>query len=77
MEEGLDEILGVLPFLIPLLIVEIALLVIALVDLIRRERVRGDNKVVWALIIVLINVIGPIAYLLAGRLEGPDGGDQD
>lgn len=77
MEEGFDEILGALPFLIPLMIVQIALMVIALVDLIRRERVRGGNKVVWGLIIVLINMIGPIVYLLAGRLEGSDGGDQD
>lgn len=76
MDGELDEILKVLPFLIPLLIVEIALLVIALVDLVKRERVRGGNKVIWALVIVLVNLIGPIIYLVAGRLEGPDGGDQ-
>jgi len=29
--------------------------------------VKGDSKVVWALIIIFVNVIGPILYLLVGR----------
>jgi hypothetical protein len=64
-----------LPFLIPLFVLEVALLVIALVDLVKRERVRGGNKVVWALVIILINIIGPIVYLLLGRGEGTVDGD--
>ena len=59
-----------LPFLIPLFVLEIALMVIALVDLVKRERVRGSNKVVWALVIIFISIIGPIVYLLLGRGEG-------
>lgn len=66
-----------LPFLIPLLILQVVLLVVALVDLVKRERVRGGNKVIWGVVIVLVNIIGPIVYLLAGRLEGADSGDQD
>jgi hypothetical protein len=64
-----------LPFLIPLFVLEVALLVIALVDLVKRERVRGGNKVVWALVIILINIIGPIVYLLLGRGEDTVDGD--
>jgi hypothetical protein len=77
MGEELDEIREALPFLIPLVILQVALMLVALVDLVRRERVRGGNKVIWGLVIVLVNIIGPIVYLLAGRLEGADGGDQD
>ncbi len=77
MAEELDEIREVLPFLIPLVILQVALMLVALVDLVKRERVRGGNKVIWGLVIVLVNIIGPIVYLLAGRLEGADGGDQD
>jgi len=75
--EGLDSlktIIDMLPLLIPLFVIQIALMVIALVDVIRRERVRG-NKVVWIIIIVLINVIGPIVYLLFGRQETPNDRD--
>ena len=73
--EGLDSlktIIDMLPLLIPLFVIELALMVIALVDVIRREpeRVRW-NKVGWIVIIVVVNVFGPIAYLLFGRKEAP------
>jgi len=67
--DGWDTIVEILPFLIPLLILQLALLVVALVDLIKRQKVRGDNKVLWALLIVLVNVIGPVVYLIFGREE--------
>ena len=54
--------------LAPLIILEVVLLVAALYDLTRpNRRVRGDSKVVWALIIILVTTIGPILYFLAGR----------
>lgn len=55
---------------IPIAILELALIVFALVDLLRREpeRVRG-SKVMWALIILLITTIGPICYFIIGRKE--------
>ena len=43
-------------------------MVVALVDLVRRERVRGP-KWAWALVIVFFNLIGPVVYLLFGREE--------
>ena len=46
------------------------LLIAALYDLTRPgRRVRGDNKVIWALIIIFVSMIGPILYFLAGREE--------
>lgn len=64
----MDTLKELLPFLIPILLLELALLVIALRDLIRRERTKGP-KWAWALVIVLINLIGPVVYLLFGREE--------
>jgi hypothetical protein len=57
-----------LPLLIPVVLIELALLITALVDLIRREKTRGP-KWAWVLVIVLINFIGPIVYFVAGRKE--------
>jgi predicted membrane-bound dolichyl-phosphate-mannose-protein mannosyltransferase len=58
----------ILALVIPIVIIQIALMVFALIDLEREERrVRGGSKVVWALIIVFVNVIGPIVYLTVGR----------
>jgi len=65
---NISELQQYIPFLIPLVIIEIALLVAALVDLVKREQTRGP-KWVWVLVIVLINFIGPIIYFVAGRKE--------
>ncbi len=57
-----------LPLLIPVVLIQLALMITALVDLIRRAQTRGP-KWVWALVIVLVNFIGPIIYFVAGRKE--------
>ena len=56
--------------LLPLVLIELGLVVFSLVDLFKPERrVVGNNKLIWALIIVLVGTIGPIVYLLAGRKQ--------
>jgi uncharacterized membrane protein YhaH (DUF805 family) len=57
-----------IPFLIPVVVIELALLIAALVDLIRREHTRGP-KWIWVLVIVLVNFIGPIIYFVIGRQD--------
>lgn len=57
-----------LPLLIPVFILELGLMIAALVDLIKREKTKGP-KWVWILVIVLVNLFGPIVYFLAGREE--------
>jgi hypothetical protein len=61
--------------LIPVIILEFGLLIWALLDVIKRPYVTGGNKIVWILVIVLVNLIGPILYFLVGRKEGPPEGD--
>ncbi|MEE8582269.1 MAG: PLDc N-terminal domain-containing protein [Dehalococcoidales bacterium] len=70
-----DVIKDALPFLIPILVIQLALLVFALVDLVKRKRVKGGNKILWGAIIILIDIIGPIIYLLFGREEDDAGSD--
>lgn len=65
-ESELQELTRLVPLLIPLLIIEIGLLIVALWDLFKRERTRGP-KWLWVVIIVLVNFIGPIIYLAVGR----------
>lgn len=52
-----------------LLAAQIAAQLWALVDLVRRPRVRFDRKWVWAVVIVVFgnSFLGPIAYAVAGR----------
>ncbi len=55
-----------LPLLIPVLIIQLVLIIFALTDLLRREQTRGP-KWVWVLVILFVNLVGPIVYLLLGR----------
>jgi hypothetical protein len=71
------DLARLLPLLIPIVLLELGLLVWALLDVIRRERVRGGNKVIWILVIVLINLLGPIVYFIFGREEDSSEKDTD
>jgi len=55
-----------IPLLIPVFVIQAGLVIFALVDLIKREKTHGP-KWAWVLVILFINIIGPIAYLLFGR----------
>jgi len=62
----MEKFLEYLPFLIPVLLIQLILMVVALLDLIRREKTRGP-KWVWVLVILFVNLLGPILYFLFGR----------
>jgi hypothetical protein len=64
----MNELVEYVPFLIPLFIVQIILIVVALFDLLNRQSTRGP-KWVWVLVILFVNIIGPIIYLVIGREE--------
>ena len=54
--------------LLPLLFIQVILIVVALRDLVRPERrVRGGNKWLWAVIIVIGELLGPLLYFALGR----------
>lgn len=55
-----------LPLIWPLIVIQLGLMVFALIDLSRRSATRGP-KWVWALVIIFINIIGPIVYFVIGR----------
>jgi hypothetical protein len=60
----------ILPLLIPLIVIQLGLMALALRDLLRPDRrVRGGNKGVWAAVIVFGELVGPLIYLAAGRLD--------
>jgi len=52
------------------IVVEVALLLWALIDLIKRPEaeILGGRKWPWILLAALVNVIGPILYLAIGRV---------
>lgn len=64
-----ERLLQFLPFIIPIVLLQLILLIVALVDLSRREKVRGLPKWLWAIIIIFGEIVGPILYFIFGREE--------
>ena len=64
--EALDALEQYIPLLVPILLIQLALMIAAILDLIRREKTRGP-KWLWVIIILFLNMIGPIVYFLVGR----------
>lgn len=64
----METLLKILPYIIPILALQLILMFIALIDLAKREKTRGP-KWLWLIIILLGEVWGPIVYLIVGRLE--------
>lgn len=58
-----------------LAVIQVSLMVWALVDLLRRERVVGGRKWVWLVVILFVNTIGSIVYLAVGRNVPPQAAD--
>lgn len=59
-----------LAVLLPVIAIELGLMIWALWDLTRPQRVvRGLPKAVWAVIVIFIGMVGPVIYLLFGREE--------
>jgi hypothetical protein len=73
MIQAITEALGVSPAvawaLMALGVVQLGVQVVALVDLVRRDRVMFDKKWIWALLIVLLSnlAIGAVVYFAVGR----------
>lgn len=62
-------VMDYLPIIMPLALLQLILLITAIIHLVKNDRLASSDKIVWALVIILINIIGPIIYLIFGRKE--------
>ena len=61
---------GILLAIIPLALIDLAMVIYSIVDLFKSDRrVKGGNKLIWLLVILLVSTFGWLAYLLFGREE--------
>lgn len=56
-----------LPLFIPLIILEIGLDLFALIHIFRHQHYKVGNRVLWVVLVLLVQPIGAIAYLILGR----------
>jgi Phospholipase_D-nuclease N-terminal len=67
--DSMAKFVQFLPFIIPLVLLQLILMIVALVDLVRREKTRWLPKWAWAIIIIIGELVGPIIYFIFGREE--------
>ncbi|MFD2445678.1 PLD nuclease N-terminal domain-containing protein [Bacillus sp. CGMCC 1.16607] len=62
------EIIENIPWAIfaPIFAIQFILLLVSIIDLVRIEKTNGP-KWMWVLIILFINILGPILYFVIGR----------
>ena len=65
----MNDIIEYLPFIIPIVLVELILMIVALVHLLKHRNFRFGNQIMWVLIVVFLQIIGPILYFTVGRGE--------
>lgn len=65
----MEKLMEYLPFLIPIFIVELALMLTALIHVLKHDKYRFGNRVLWIIIVVFFQIIGPILYFTVGRGE--------
>ena len=70
---GLNDLKGIdfmafLPIILPVIAVGTLLVLIALIDLYLHRKMR-KNVLIWTLIILFANTLGPILYFVIGRKE--------
>lgn len=66
----MNEVMELLPFIIPLAIVELVLLGYTLFHILTHKHYKRGNRVLWIVIaIVGMQFIGPILYFLLGKEE--------
>lgn len=58
-----------LPFLIPVFLVDIVLAAAAVTHILRHPHYRFGNKTMWLLIVVILMMFGPILYFVFGKGE--------
>lgn len=64
----MERIMEFLPFFIPLVIVEFALLAYTLYHILTHKTYKRGNRTIWMVItIVFMNFVGPILYFLLGK----------
>ena len=66
----MNEVLTIIPWgvIVPILVLQLILMIVALVSCIRQETTNGP-KWLWILLIIFVNLLGPILYFVIGRRQ--------
>lgn len=65
----MEALMNILPVLLPVIILNLLLAIIALVHVLRHKNYRCGNQPLWVAVVLFIQIIGPVLYFAIGRGE--------
>lgn len=64
----MNDLNEMLPFLVPLVVVEFALLAVTLRHILTHKTYNRGNRTLWLVVVIVgMNFIGPVLYFLLGK----------
>lgn len=69
----METITEFLPLILPLIIINYVLAIVALIHVFKHPHYRFGNQIIWIIVVFFIQFVGPILYFTVGR--GEDNGD--
>jgi len=63
----LNTLIKYLPFLLPILLIEITLAITAVIHVVKHPTYKFGNKTIWIIVVLVIQIIGPILYFTVGK----------
>ena len=65
----MSDLVTYLPILSPIILVQVVLALTALVHVLKHPHYRFGSKAVWILVVLFIQIIGPVVYFIFGKGE--------
>lgn len=65
----METFLAYLPFLIPIILLQIVLAITALLHVLRHQHYRWGNRSLWIVLVLFLQILGPVLYFTTGRGE--------
>ena len=64
----MENLMEMLPFLIPLVLMELILLIMSLRHILTHDNYKRGNRVLWLVVVIVgMNFVGPILYFILGK----------
>lgn len=64
---SMEQFIEILPLLTPILILQFGLMIFCVIKIVKQTKFTYLNKPIWLVIVILIQLIGPISYLVIER----------
>ena len=65
----MDTNIKYLPVLLPVIVIELTLAIFSFIHVLRHPHYKFGNKIIWSLVVLFIQFIGPVIYFIFGRGE--------